>query len=388
MPINQMIIDSMLGTFRTMAQDCRDKKMSGPSFEMMLAELEKMESLGREMDDLNAYSAKMATEGHFANFSQYYSQCLSEAAKQSLTNNDDTDDLYLKQTIDAYEKTLVSYHDTQNSSLKPSDVRSLSGVLQSIIDLGRSGISYPVFLRTLIEKGMDKAMEGTVILRDNLVTEVNWAKSRNHPVEIQMREEILSTFDAMANTSPFGIPDSFEFGLRRNKIEWDFAPRITEWKAIQERWEILIDLVNDWLDAFTSFASADDRWVSAAGISVTQKNIRRTQELVPFRLRERLRIFNESFGLEWNDIFEHITFKTAWTNVDVFLSQEKLELIKRAVIQCLPGGHPTDDLVKQAESLRKTHRDFRFDEKNVMSKKLKEEYNNYFGKGAYEKDFR
>ncbi|EPG76010.1 hypothetical protein LEP1GSC058_0307 [Leptospira fainei serovar Hurstbridge str. BUT 6] len=391
MPIDKMMSDPMLGTFRNMVQECKDKNLSGPAFDSMLAEMNKMEKYAADMDDFGAFSAKLMTEGCFANFSAAYSQVLAGSAKsasQSSGSDIDEDEGFLKQTLSAYQSALDRYEDdVKKGIMKPKTAALLRVGVQAVIDLGKSGITYPVFLRLLIEKGLDKVMEGSAVLRDGLVTDIDWAKFYNLPLYIQRGEEILSKFDELAAKATFKVPDSFEFGLARREIEWKHEPAIIKWKAITERWEKLIDIVNDWLDSYTNFAPKDERWVDPTNPSATPKNIRRTKELSPFRLRERERILSESFNLSWNDIFTHETYLLAWTNVDVSISASKIELLKKAYPLCKPGGAPTEELIKEAEGLHATKSDWRIAERIAVGEKMKAKYDELYGAGAYDKEF-
>ena len=48
MPIEKMYTDAMLGTFRNMLQECRDKKLSGDAFDKMQTAMSRMENLAVE----------------------------------------------------------------------------------------------------------------------------------------------------------------------------------------------------------------------------------------------------------------------------------------------------------------------------------------------------
>ncbi len=85
--------------------------------------------------------------------------------------------------------------------------------------MGKSGVSYPVFLRVAEERGLFKAMEGTVVVRDVILEEIEFAKQSFLPLHVKMHEEKLAAFDVLAARSSLGIPDSFEFGLVRQKID-------------------------------------------------------------------------------------------------------------------------------------------------------------------------
>ncbi len=164
--------------------------------------------------------------------------------------------------------------------------------------MGKSGVSYPVFLRVAEERGLFKAMEGTVVVRDVIFEEIEFAKQSFLPLHVKMHEEKLAAFDVLAARSSLGIPDSFEFGLVRQKIEWRYEPEIIRRKECINRWEKLLDLVYDWADSFCSFARYDERWADLRGMKFTERNIRRTQECVPGFLKVREKIFDDYFQLK------------------------------------------------------------------------------------------
>ena len=87
MPVDKMIVDAMLGTFRNMLQECRNKNFSGDDLEAMASVLARMEQLGVEMDDTGAYSGMLVQEGLFMKFSDHYSKVLSAAAQQAGSAN-------------------------------------------------------------------------------------------------------------------------------------------------------------------------------------------------------------------------------------------------------------------------------------------------------------
>lgn len=387
MPIDKMISDSMLGTFRNMVQECRDRKLSGPSFDKMAAELAKMEKYAQEIDDVAAFSAKLTTENCFLNFSTYYGEVLADASKQS-TSTGDEDAGLLRQTLQAYTSALSSY-DQQVSSgtMKPAEAVVLKKAVQDVMDLGQSGVSYPVFLRQLIEKGLDRALEGSVAARQGLVTDLEWTTFANRSLEVRMREEILSAFDEMASAASFGIPDSFLFGLKRQRIEWSYAPDMAKWSAIWNRCDYILTLVNDWIDAYTKFAPTDDRWLDKTNPSRTKKNIRRTQQLNPHRLAFRELLLKQSFGLSWDDIFNHETYLEAFANVDIVLTQAKIDLLKKTHSHCAPGGEPPRELIVQAEQLIDSGTNYRSEERKGVAQKMIARYDQSYGDGAYQRTF-
>ncbi|MGB3008190.1 MAG: hypothetical protein WBC06_16875, partial [Chitinophagaceae bacterium] len=83
MPVDKIMLDAMLGTFRNMLKECRDKNMSGDDFNQMQLTMQRMEDLGQELSDIGAYSGQLMQEGLFMKFSDHYGKLLSAAAQQS-----------------------------------------------------------------------------------------------------------------------------------------------------------------------------------------------------------------------------------------------------------------------------------------------------------------
>lgn len=239
MPIEKTYTDAMLGTFRNMLQECKDKKMSGEAFDKMAAAMSRMEALALEMNDLGAFSAKMATEGLFTDFSTAYGAVLAEEGQKKYTSSGTyDDDKLLQQTLSGYENSLVQLNNHP-------DKERLQASIQNVIDLGRSGINYPTFLRLLIEKGLDKAMEGSIISREALEKDIHWAAELILPVYEKRNREILAKYDEMAAVAVFGVPDSIVFSMERFRMDSAFQPAINKYQAIIDRWGRLLELVHD-----------------------------------------------------------------------------------------------------------------------------------------------
>ena len=230
MPIDKIYTDAILGTFRTMLQDCTDKNMSGESFDKMAAAMDKMEKLSVEMDDINAFSTRLAVDGLYNDFSMAYGEVLAEEGRKKYASTGGYDDAaLLQQTLTAYENRLAQLETNV-------DKEKLQAPIKEVIALGKSGVNYPTFLRLLIEKGLDKTMEGTVLSRETLVKDITWAEELMLPVYIERNKAILAKYDAMAAVAPFNVPDSVQFSMERFRIERQYQPAINKDQAIIDRW--------------------------------------------------------------------------------------------------------------------------------------------------------
>ena len=351
MAIDKNLSDSMLGTFRNMYKELCEKNATGDSFETALKSLERMEQLANEMNDFSAFSAKLTTEGLFMKFSTAYGECLSEIAKKDYSS-DAGDEKLMAQAKKSYEEAIKQLEG------KP-DSEKLIFPIKQVIELANSGITYPVFLRICEEKGLNKALEGSTVTRDGIIKDIEFSVRFFRPTEEKMHREILEAFDTLSSKAHFGIPDSLEFELTRNRIEWKYKPEIIKWDAIISRWEKLFELIYDWADSYCDFAPYDERWADARGMTHTLRNIKRTKECNPGFLKVREKILFEYFGIKWDDIFYHETYLNEMKASRIQYSDEVINLIKELYRYCKPFSNPPEELIKKAEAIHKEKRHIR-----------------------------
>lgn len=345
MPIDKTTADSILGAFRNMYNEIAAKNSVNQDFDNMKAKLDKMERYAVEMDDIVSFSTRLSTENLYVEFSNAYAKVMAEIAAEEYKSVDG-DEKLLVMALKSYEEFIPGLKDIKHGE-------KIENVIKEIIEIGRSGISYPVFLRICEEKGLNKILQGGVILREVLVEDIEIAKASFYPVTVKMREEILEAFDKLGQTALFGIPDSFEFGLIRQKIEWKYEPEISKWIAIIRRWEKLLEIVNDWVDSFGSFAPFDERWADMRGMKFTLENIKYTKLCNPGFLKRREIIFYDYFGLKWDDIFKHDTWNWEMKAGRIWHSDINLEKIKQAYSCCIYGGKPNNETIELAEKINR-----------------------------------
>ena len=338
----------------------------------------RMEQLAIELDDPGEFSVKLTTEQLFMEFSTAYGEVLSELAKKEYSG-DEGDEKLLQQILAAYENSIKSLQGAAKSEL-------IIPAIQEVIDLGRSGISYPVFLRICEEKGLNKAMDGSVITREVILLDIQMATLFEWPLELQKANELLVRYDELAAASQFGIPDATQFGLERIKLDWEYAPRINRRDAINHRWENLFGNLHDWLDSYCSFAPYDPRWASMTSMAVTMKNIKRCKECTPGIFKVREKIFYDYFGLTWNDIFNHETFLNELKARRIWYSDESLELIKRTYEYCKPFNNPPPELIGKAEEINKGKR-FKRPGCYQLSDEGRQLFIKVFGQEEYDKQY-
>ena len=405
MAINKMYSEPMLAAFRKMMQDCTDKNYSGEDFDKMAAALKRMEDLAEELNDFNEYNATLMKEGLQMKFSQHYSAVLSNAAQAKLKSDDGSydDSSLLATTVKAYEDAILRLQEAQDIAFKDAkgDVSKIKTadkvipILKKVVKFGKSGVSLPVFLTTLIKKGLEKALEGQVATRSAIEfeIEINKAQSSITPI-VKMHEERLAAFDKMAENSLFKLPDSFEFNLKSDDLYRKYASVIDKWRQIESRWSKIFDLVYDWLDSYCKFALWDTRWrpPGCKDETLVKKNIRRTKGCNPGILKQRERIFKECFNLSWDDIFSHPTFIFRHSTFFFPFSKERFNLLKKTYLYCKPESNPATveeppkELIDMAEKL---HNEKKCSNPDLEKGKLQmiKVYNNYWGEGAYEKKY-
>ncbi|MCC6159827.1 MAG: hypothetical protein IT350_17375 [Deltaproteobacteria bacterium] len=360
MPVPAMFVDPMLGTFRDLMRDVETKNLTGDDVTIMREALARMEHLATTTDDFATYSGLLMQEGLFMKFSDAYGRALSAAASASASSGGGpSDESLLAQSLKSYEDALATYERGDAGD----DARALIPCVKRILEIGRSGASYPVFLRTMEEEGLTRVLEGAApVARAGLVKTLDFANANWLPRSVEESAEILSVFDDMAAAAPFGQPDPFVFGLARTRIEWRFAPAHRLWSAIVDHRDRLIFLLVDWLDAHAEFAFYDARWRGPAmSDEQVRRNIRRTKECTPGDFRALEAIVAESFDLSWNALWAHETFATDYSAGRIAWTDERLRLVRATYAVCVPGAKAPDELVKAAEDLHTRKADIRAD---------------------------
>jgi hypothetical protein len=347
MPVDPNIVNPTLDPFRKMLAEVRAKGLGGPDVDQMAEVLGRMEALAQQMGDVTAYMGQLTQENSFQQFSDAYSRALAGAAKEASKGMSDEE--LLAQTLDAYEQALQVHRSGQAGDAAEHTVPTL----ERILALGRSGVSYPVFLRQLEEQGLARALEGSAsATRDALSKDLAFAKESWLPVRVEQAQRILAAYDELVAKAPFGQPDPLALELARKRIEWELEPMHRRWAAVVDRWSYVLDLLVDWLDAHASFAPSDERWrTPGASAAQVQQNIRRTKECTPGDVGYRLAILQEYFHLGFDDIFTHETFRTEYTARRVHWSDARLALIRETLPHCTLGGVAPPELVARAEQL-------------------------------------
>jgi len=399
MPIDKTMLDPMLNAFRNMAKDCEEKGASGEAYNKMKAALDRMEQLGLEMDDFGAFSAKMMTEGLQMTFSTAYGEVLRELNKPAQDGSGVYDDTaLLKQTLNAYRDSITRIHqgkeEAKQITTNEFDANKVEKLIkdemlikpiEEAIKFGESGVNYPTFLREMIVKGLDKAMEGAPVLKDGLEYDLGWAKAVEvSPHQIKEKQEILDKFIELSSKAKFNVPDSLEFELERKLIEHKYAPVHALWDAIHRRWESLLSELDTWVLAHMKKALFIEPWSLAPD---PKRAVQIDKDCIPGTFKIREEIFKEYFGMTFHDIFKHDTFLLEVKTFRLGYSQEYLEfLIKQIYPACIPLKNLDKALSKEGERL--------YDKKRMMNpewyrigEKVQKYFDSVFGEGMYAKEF-
>ena len=342
MPVDPAMVDAMVGPFRDMLAGALAQGAEGDDVDEMGAALAAMEALGQELQDAGDLAGRLAAEGHYQRFTDAYSRAMLAAAGGGGAGAIPDDATLLEQSVTAYESSL-----RQLRSAEAVDEGALAAV-ERIVAIGRSGVTYPVFLTQLEEERLPEALAaGAAPSRESLAAALAHHQRFVDPPRATEAMALLKARDELAAASPTGAVDPFAFELARLRIAWEHAPAIARRDALVPRVGRLLDLVVDWLDAHTSWAPHDDRFQGATAAD-TERNVARTRECNPGFLAVRAATFAAMFGPEpwWTRpelAEERSTGRIAWTDARVQLALD-------AIPSCVPLATTPADLVARAEA--------------------------------------
>lgn len=401
MPVDKTIVDAMLGTFRNMLQECRDKNLTGENLDAMASALDRMEQLARELDDTAAYSGMLVQEGLFIKFSEQYSKLLSAAAQSTNSINTDVydekaDQQLLQNTLQAYRHAIARIKENKvqvkkrmGAAAADADVlfkdHLLIEAIDNVVVLGESGITYPRFLSQLIEKGLDKALEGSVLTSQGLQYSLDAAKATAaNPFLIKKEEEKLALYKRLAENSPAKVIDALPFQLGCEKIDWLHEPDIRKWNKVKQGWEKTFFWLDEWITAYCSFAPYIEPWAAAEN---PKQAVKESQDCVPGKLRAWEKINQRYFGLSVNELFNHPSFIWDVEQHWMYWSQEYADfLINKVLPVCIPFQQPAPSLITLAEKMHSEQLKVN-PSVNKPSVRYAAFFDRYFGDGEFVKRF-
>ncbi|MDX6278868.1 MAG: hypothetical protein QOJ72_2996 [Nocardioidaceae bacterium] len=344
MPIEASMVDAMVGTFRDLLTGARANGSTGPDVDEMAAALADMETLATQLNDVGEYSTKLAGGGYYQRFTDAYTRVMTAAAGGGTTGAPATipeDATLLAQSLQAYESSL------EHLRTMPDQGEAVD-VLERLLAIGRSGVTYPVFLRQVDEAGLNEALAGTITpSRETLLKGVEQAHSTGDVARESEAHALVEMRDRLAAASPTGSVDPFTFELERFRVAAQHAPAIALRDAIVQRLPRLLDLVIDWLDAHTTWASRDDRF-AGADAAATRHRIDMARECNPGFYAVRAMQFAEAFGpAPWWTRPELAQERTAGR---ILWTDERLQLALDAIPVCVPLAAAPTELVSRAEA--------------------------------------
>ncbi len=455
MPLDPMMTDALLGTFRNMVEECKQKNTQGEDFDNLCKAFERLENLAQEHDDMNAFNAQVMEENLYGQISDFYGRVLSAEAKSSATgeSGEYDDSALLKTCVDALKQAIVtikqSYEDaiseakgenakqqndaamdyiarnhgdlvdtaggmdkirksseesfdktmkeTPNAFDNSVEVEVLSNPeeiikpIQKLIDLGeQADMTLPRFLRIQIETGMDKAMEGSVTVKDGLYTEKEFILANPvTPYDIEKIDKKISEFERLASENKFGIPNLKEFAFIRDDIDREFEPQIIKWKKITDMWDNLLWDLSFWSMSYLSYARYLEPWSLSKN---PPEAVIDTQDTTPGVFKEREKLFKKYFDISFMEIFRHPTFEWSVKYNYISYSQEFVEFIAKKIYpECKPFNHLSSELINERGTFHKKDKNS-FDkegnpESHIPADRQREFYNKKFGEGRFESKF-
>ncbi|MCB9188709.1 MAG: hypothetical protein H6599_05435 [Flavobacteriales bacterium] len=444
MPIDPMMLDATLNTFRGMAKEIESKGLTGEAVDNMNAALARMEQLGRELDDFMDYNGRVMNENLYGNFSDNYGRALIAEAKAAQEAKGYDDATLLKQSVDALKQAIKAIEDGKKDAMAESDkVKSKEGYammkshfrndpkmskllgniegavdktqaeqeanldkysnaheinidfqtevytksIQDLINLGEEpGMTLPRFLKIQIEKGMDKAMEGSQAQLTAIELELEYAKVQAiSPYIIQQKEEELALYKHMSAEAPYGVPNSKKYGYLRRKIEHKYEPIHNRWDQMIRRWESILDTLEYWVIAGSSVYPAYAPWSFIPDWKEQKEVAEYYKDCFPGFLKVKEKNLQEYFGMSFRDIFTHETFIWKVNNNYIGYSQEFLEFLVGPVYEkCIPLSHPSSDLIMTFENNFHHPRKMSDPQSHLPGERFRDFYDQRYGQGRYE----
>lgn len=147
MPIDPMFTESLFGTFRNMVEDCKQKNITGEDFDAMCSILERMEALGQEHSDFNAFNGQVAQENLYGRFSDHYSRALGAHSKQEYASGEKSysDSDLLKSVLDGLRQAVQQLRDSYCDTLEAASGKNAEALHQKSIEFAKRNVSDKVF---------------------------------------------------------------------------------------------------------------------------------------------------------------------------------------------------------------------------------------------------
>ncbi len=191
MPIDKIMSDAILGTFRNMVQECKDKNYSGENFDKMCECMNYMESLAQKHNDINAFNAQVMNENVYGTFSDFYGRVLSGAAMAEQEEKGYDDDTLLKQTLDALRDAIKRIRDSKAEAIRMAEEYDPEEAMEKSFEyLGRNKEQFG--MGKLLNKATLKMMKAKT-RRDIKKTKKDTpnAYSNAKEIEVMFQDELI-----------------------------------------------------------------------------------------------------------------------------------------------------------------------------------------------------
>jgi predicted NBD/HSP70 family sugar kinase len=345
MAIDEAMSTAMLGTFRDLLADVRGKGLDGADVEEMAAALSEMESLAARLSDVGEFSTTLANGGYYTRFTDAYTRVMIAAGGGAASADGNATPIpadadLLAQALGAYDTSLTQLRGV------PDQLVAVAA-LERILEIGRSGVTYPRFLRQVEDEALNDVLAGSVTpTREQLVADLELITSLVDPPREALASALIGARDELAAAT--GFADPFAFELRRFELSWQHAPAIATRDALVPRLTRLVDLVVDWLDSQTSWAAHDQRFQGASA-ALTRENIERAHECNPGFYEIRSAQFAAYFGAApW---WERPELAEERRGQRILWTDARLALAVEAVTHCTPDTLDAPaELVARAEA--------------------------------------
>jgi hypothetical protein len=393
-----------------MYQECETKQASGPSFEKMKAALQRMEMLANEHSDFMAFQGQLMQENLMGDFGLYSGEVLAGMAKAEQADTYD-DKALLEQSLnglrDALKRLDDMEQDTRNEVLKHAKAgeekltevdlivaqksveqyEPIKKAIRELIAFGETCENLPTFLRIQMEKGMDKAMDGSVVVRDVFEEDVVLSDIQHlSPFHKQRSRDILNMYVALQEKSAFGTPEPIEVEMERRRIEVRYQPDLDKWDKVRYEWRTILETLAHWVASQCPRAPYVDPWQMIPEPAKSEQ-IKEDKHCNPGWLEGYLNVFRENHGLSFMDIFRLESFRYDVEDHRLLYSQEyMLHLIRNIFPQCRTGNFLSQELI---DLDMKFYNEKRMWDPEPMPSMLKfiEWFNNKYGAGVYQQRF-
>lgn len=431
MPIDPMMLNAILGTFKNMIEEFKTKNLSGSDFDKMCETYDRMEQLGNEHSDFNEYNAQLMNENLYGKFSDFYGRILTAAANTQSDDRGGYDDAaMLKQNIDALKQAIVairkSYQDAiEQAKGQDAEANMQMGLeyLERNLDKGSLSAAGGIDkIKTRTQKDYEETINKKPNAFDNSV-EVEVMS--NPEVLIKPIQDVIDLGEKPGMTLPRFLRLQIETGLDK-AMEGSVSTR----NGLETQKEFIlsnpispihIQVVEEKLEKFDELANANKfkvpnstelkyafedierlhendiqkwdqiktRWNALLGDlsfwslsycsfapyiypwNEAQDPVaatKKTQNTSPGIFKEREKLFQKYFGISFYEIFEHPTFLWEVKYNYIDYSQEYVEfLIEKIYPECKPFNHLSRDLIAQKESFCMPGKDSKDREINPQS---------------------